>query len=75
MIATNYTRLPAIPPEQQLDPYVSEATAADILRYDRSTLKRWRKRGIIRHAVLPNGHIRYERSYLLALLRSGGPRP
>jgi excisionase family DNA binding protein len=77
MIAHTDACLPATkpPPEQQFDDFVDSRTACRMLGIDRSTLKRWIKRGIIRYSRLPNGQLRFERQYILALLRSNGPRP
>jgi len=40
-----------------------------ILGIQRLTLYRWRKNGIIRYIVLPNGDIRYPRSEIERILK------
>lgn len=53
--------------------YVSTTEAATLLNVSIDTIRRWRRKGDITSARLPNGHHRYKKSALLNLLEEHAP--
>ena len=57
------------------DPLLTPAEVADELRIDTDSLARWAREGRIEAITLPNGHRRYRRSVVDAILAGSTPAP
>ncbi|WP_322770067.1 helix-turn-helix domain-containing protein [Frankia sp. Cr1] len=63
---------PTLAPTADPDPLMTPAEVADTLRIDTGSLARWAREGRITSIALPNGHRRFRRSVVEAIL-AGSP--